>query len=138
MTTEPGLRGPDEDGAFCTEAGSAVERVFKLLGKRWTGLIVASLMGGPVHFAEFRRAVPGISERVLSDRLTELVAAGLVLREVDSGPPLRVSYRLTEVGAGLRPALVELGRWAEESLPRADTAGCPTQSAGRNGVSSDD
>jgi DNA-binding HxlR family transcriptional regulator len=124
MTTEQALPRSGQGEAICTEAGSAVERVFKLLGKRWTGLIVASLMGGPVHFAEFRRAVPGISERVLSDRLTELAAAGLVLREVDPGPPLRVSYRLTEVGAGLRPAMVELGRWAEECLPEA---GCPGQ-----------
>ncbi|QMU75763.1 helix-turn-helix transcriptional regulator [Streptacidiphilus sp. PB12-B1b] len=125
MTTEQVLPGSDQGEAFCTEAGSAVERVFRLLGKRWTGLIVASMMGGPVHFAEFRRAVPGISERVLSDRLTELAAAGLVLRQVDPGPPLRVSYRLTEVGAGLRPALAELGRWAEECLP--SDAGCPGQ-----------
>jgi len=102
-----------------------VERVFKLLGKRWTGLILASMMGGPVHFAEFRRAVPGISERVLSDRLTELTTAGLVLREVDPGPPLRVSYRLTDIGAGLRPAMVELGRWAEECLPADAAGGCP-------------
>jgi len=127
MTTEQALPGADHGEAFCTEAGSSVERVFKLLGKRWTGLIVAALMGGPVHFAEFRRAVPGISERILSDRLTELAAAGLVLREVNPGPPLRVSYSLTEIGAGLRPALVELGRWAEECLPRDESPGCPNQ-----------
>ena len=129
MTTEQAPPGCDQGEAFCTEAGSAVERVFKLLGKRWTGVIVAALMGGPVHFAEFRRAVPGISERVLSDRLTELAAAGLVLREVDPGPPLRVSYRLTESGAGLRPALNELGRWAEACLPKEALAGCPGQPA---------
>ncbi|MEU1630829.1 helix-turn-helix domain-containing protein [Streptomyces sp. NPDC020096] len=81
-------------------------------------------MSGPVHFADLRRTVPGISERVLSDRLSELAAAGLVLREVDAGPPLRVSYHLTESGARLRPALVELGRWAEASLPKAETAAC--------------
>jgi len=130
MTTEQAPSGSDQGEAFCTEAGSSVERVFKLLGKRWTGLIVAAMMGGPVHFAEFRRAVPGISERVLSDRLTELAAAGLVLRKVDPGPPLRVSYRLTDVGAGLRPALVELGRWAEECLPSDQPTGCPGRPAG--------
>jgi DNA-binding HxlR family transcriptional regulator len=130
MTTEQAPSGSDQGEAFCTEAGSSVERVFKLLGKRWTGLIVAAMMGGPVHFAEFRRAVPGISERVLSDRLTELAAAGLVLRKVDPGPPLRVSYRLTDVGAGLRPALVELGRWAEECLPGDQPTGCPGRPAG--------
>ena len=124
MTTERGILRPGEHGAMCTEAGSAVERVFGLLGKRWTGMILAALMGGPVHFADLRRAVPGISERVLSDRLTELAAADMVIREVDPGPPLRVSYGLTDTGAALRPALVELGRWAEDCLPGADGSPC--------------
>jgi DNA-binding HxlR family transcriptional regulator len=91
-------------------------RVFQLFGKRWTGLIVAVLLPHPVHFADLRRAIPGISERMLSDRLTELGAAGLVARDVDEGPPLRVSYSLTEAGAALEPALKELGSWAEKYL----------------------
>jgi DNA-binding HxlR family transcriptional regulator len=127
MTTQREPQGHEQSEAICTGAGSAVERVFKLLGKRWIGMIVASLMGGPVHFAEFRRAVPGISERVLSVRLAELATAGLVLRDVDPGPPLRVSYQLTEVGAALRPALVELGRWAEECLPEEGPGACPEE-----------
>ena len=49
---------------------------------------------------------------MLSDRLTELVDAGLVVRKVDAGPPLRVSYGLTEAGQAMRPALHELGKWA--------------------------
>lgn len=94
-------------------------RVFTLLGKRWTGLVVAVLMPHPVHFADLRRAIPGISERMLSDRLTELGAAGLVVRNVDEGPPLRVCYALTEAGAALEPALKELGSWAERYLPES-------------------
>jgi DNA-binding HxlR family transcriptional regulator len=121
MVTERDPQRADQDGAMCTGAGSAVERVFVLLGKRWSGLIVAALMGGPIHFTDFRQVIPGISERMLSDRLAELVAADLVVREVDPGPPLRVSYGLTAIGAALRPALVELGRWAEECLPKAES-----------------
>ncbi|WP_425245695.1 winged helix-turn-helix transcriptional regulator [Streptomyces sp. NEAU-NA10] len=102
-----------------------MSRVFALLGKRWTGLIVAVLMERPVHFSDLRRAIPGISERMLSDRLTELGAAGLVLREVDEGPPLRVSYRLTDAGAALEPALRELHGWAERHLPEARDASLP-------------
>ncbi|WP_405778774.1 winged helix-turn-helix transcriptional regulator [Streptomyces sp. NBC_00859] len=101
----------------CNQVGGAITRVFELLGKRWTGLIVAVLMQQPVYFAELRRAIPGISERMLSDRLTELAAAGLLVREVDEGPPLRVSYRLTEAGKALGPALRELGQWSETYLP---------------------
>ncbi|WP_371480417.1 winged helix-turn-helix transcriptional regulator [Kitasatospora sp. NBC_00315] len=102
----------------CAGVGLAITRAFDVLGKRWTGLIMAVLsQHGPVYFSELRRAVPGISERMVSDRLTELADAGLVVRQVDEGPPLRVSYRLTEAGAALGPALGELARWAENHLP---------------------
>lgn len=94
----------------------ALTRVFALLGKRWTGLVVGALMEGPVHFSDLRRGIPGISERILSGRLSELADAGLVRREVQEGPPLRVIYRLTGRGEALRPALLELGRWAEDHL----------------------
>ncbi|MGW4896774.1 winged helix-turn-helix transcriptional regulator [Kitasatospora sp. NPDC004240] len=103
----------------CGGVDHALTRVFALLGKRWTGLVVAVLRHGPGYFSELRRAIPGISERMLSDRLTELAEAGLVVREVDEGPPLRVSYRLTEAGAALGPALAELSRWAEQHLPES-------------------
>ncbi|MDQ0954384.1 DNA-binding HxlR family transcriptional regulator [Streptomyces phaeochromogenes] len=104
----------------CKTVDGTITRVFGLLGKRWTGPIVSVLMERPVGFADLRRAIPGISERMLSDRLTELGAAALVVREVDEGPPLRVSYRLTEAGAALEPALKELAAWAEKHLPAAD------------------
>ncbi|MFD4556625.1 winged helix-turn-helix transcriptional regulator [Streptomyces sp. NPDC058469] len=104
------------DTGQCKTVDDGITRVFQLFGKRWTGPIVAVLMAQPVHFADLRRAIPGISERMLSDRLTELGAAGLLVREVDEGPPLRVSYRLTESGKALGPALRELGAWAKVHL----------------------
>lgn len=112
-------------GEMCSTPEAGISRVFALLGKRWTGLIIAALMNGPGHFAELRRAIPGISERMLSDRLSELGALALVAREVDAGPPLRVSYRLTEAGLALRPAMVELTHWADTHLPE-DAHSCPT------------
>ncbi|WP_329566097.1 winged helix-turn-helix transcriptional regulator [Kitasatospora sp. NBC_01266] len=108
----------------CSSVDQALTRVFTLLGKRWSGLVVAVLSHGPAHFSQLRRAIPGISERMLSDRLTELAEAGLVVREVDEGPPLRVSYRLTEAGRALRPALDELRIWAAAHLPEAVPPGC--------------
>jgi DNA-binding HxlR family transcriptional regulator len=110
----------------CASPDAGITRVFQVLGKRWTGLILAALMNGPGHFAQLRRAVPRISERMLSDRLTELGALGLVTREVEEGPPLRVSYRLTAAGTALRPAMAELTRWAEAHLPD-EGAGCPAE-----------
>ena len=81
-------------------------------------------MNGPGHFAELRRSVPGISERMLSDRLTELASLGLVVRTVEDGPPLRVSYRLTDAGEALKPAMAELIRWADDHLPE-NSVSCP-------------
>ncbi|MEW2401666.1 helix-turn-helix domain-containing protein [Streptomyces sp. NPDC046862] len=101
----------------CRRVDDGITRVFQVLGKRWTGPIVSVLMPHPAHFSDLRRAIPGISERMLSDRLTELGSAGLVVREVDEGPPLRVTYRLTEAGAALEPALKELKGWAATHLP---------------------
>ncbi|MEU2347773.1 helix-turn-helix domain-containing protein [Modestobacter sp. NPDC049651] len=95
---------------------AALSRAFGFLGKRWNGMLVGVLLGGPAGFAELRRALGGISDSVLSDRLTELAAAGLVQRSVDEGPPLAVSYELTASGAALAPALRQLTRWAEENL----------------------
>lgn len=110
----------------CSEPESSITRVFQVLGKRWTGLVLAALMNGPGHFAQLRRAVPGISERMLSDRLTELASLGLVVRTVEEGPPLRVSYKLTGAGLALRPAMTELTRWADTHLPD-EAVGCPTE-----------
>ncbi|MDN0200389.1 helix-turn-helix domain-containing protein [Streptomyces sp. S.PNR 29] len=115
----------NHDAAVCKRVDGGITRVFQLLGKRWTGPIVSVLTEGPAYFVNLRRAIPGISERMLSDRLTELGAAGLVVREVDEGPPLRVSYRLTEAGAALKPALGELKEWAKKYLPDGERgAGC--------------
>ncbi|SCK23305.1 transcriptional regulator, HxlR family [Streptomyces sp. WMMB 714] len=110
----------------CMAPESGITRVFQMLGKRWTGLVLAALMNGPGHFAQLRRAVPGISERMLSDRLSELGALGLVVRTVEEGPPLRVSYRLTDAGLALKPAMTELTRWADAHLPD-EAAGCPQE-----------
>ena len=86
--------------------------VFSLLGKRWSGRILGVLMQGPMRFAELSRTVSGISESMLSQRLGELIDAGLVGREIIEGPPLGAAYSLTESGMALRPALQELSRWA--------------------------
>ncbi|MFG3711607.1 winged helix-turn-helix transcriptional regulator [Micromonospora sp. NPDC049460] len=101
-----------------------ITRAFAFLGKRWNGMLLGTLADGPAGFAELGRALPGISESVLSDRLGELVRVGLVSRTVRQGPPLGVSYELTERGAALVPALDALARWADENLPAVPPTGC--------------
>jgi len=95
---------------------AAVTLAFSVLGKRWNGMIVSSLGGGPSTFVTLRRSVSGISDTVLSDRLAELADAGLVARTVDAGPPVTVSYALTASGRGLLPILDQLGQWAAANL----------------------
>ncbi|MEV7799303.1 helix-turn-helix domain-containing protein [Microbacterium foliorum] len=103
----------DEERHVCD---AAVTLAFSVLGKRWNGMIVSSLGGGPSTFVSLRRAVSGISDTVLSDRLAELAEAGLVARAVDAGPPVTVSYSLTDSGRGLLPILDQLGTWASANL----------------------
>jgi DNA-binding HxlR family transcriptional regulator len=93
----------------CPHYHAAIE----LVGKRWTGAILIVLSDGERRFGELTKAVPGLSDRLLSERLRELESEGLVERRVEPDPPVRVSYALTEKGAGLRPAIHELRDWAQ-------------------------
>jgi DNA-binding HxlR family transcriptional regulator len=95
----------------------ALVRAFGFLGKRWNGVILATLLGGSASFSELKRAVQGISDSVLADRLAELGQAGLVDRSVEAGPPVAVSYSLTPAGQALLPVLQDLTTWARDNLP---------------------
>ena len=107
---------PRSDGA-CASADAALVRAFDLLGKRWTGVVLGTLAGGPAGFRALARGVVGISDSMLSERLSELGSAGLVTRTVKEGPPLSVTYALTDAGRALLPALEQISRWSEEHLP---------------------
>jgi DNA-binding HxlR family transcriptional regulator len=102
----------------CCERGDvALARAFSVLGKRWTGVVLRCLRPGPAGFRELSRAIGGVSDSVLSDRLSELAEEGLVTRTVCEGPPVTVSYELTDRGQALMPALEQISRWAREHLP---------------------
>lgn len=107
---------PRPPGRTAPECDGALTRAFGLLGKRWSGVIVGTLQHGPAGFGEIRRSIAGISESMLSDRLAELTATGLVLREVQEGPPIAVNYRLSDRGLALLPALELLADWARDHL----------------------
>ena len=94
----------------CHRYHEAVE----LVGRRWSGAILFSLIGGPRYFSDVAAAVPGVSDRLLSQRLRELETEGLLERAVHAGPPARVSYRLSEQGEALVPALEALYDWAQD------------------------
>ena len=89
-------------------------RAVELIGRRWSGAIVSILVGsGSARYNELLSAIPGISDRLLTERLRELERAGIVVRTVEPGPPVRVSYALTEAGRALEPAVAAIGAWAE-------------------------
>jgi len=91
-------------------------RAVELLGKRWTGAIVRVLLGGPHRFQEIVAAVPGLSPRLLSERLKELESEGMVDRRVYPETPVRIEYSLTDKGRDLEGVLSELHRWADRWL----------------------
>ena len=91
-----------------------VERAFELLGRKWAGLIVHVLSGGPRYFCEVEQAIGAMSARMLAARLKELMAEGLVRRTVQTGSPVRVRYSLTAKGKALEPALRGVEQWARK------------------------
>jgi DNA-binding HxlR family transcriptional regulator len=103
------------EDCFRTDAGLA--RAFGFLGKRWNAVVLGTLSRGPAGFRELSRAIGGISDSVLSDRLSDLCKAGLIDRTVAEGPPITVSYALTARGEALMPALHQISRWADQHLP---------------------
>jgi DNA-binding HxlR family transcriptional regulator len=118
-SVQPSRRAPRRADEACVRADAALVRAFDLLGKRWTGVLLGTLSGGPAGFRALARAVEGISDSMLADRLGELCDAGLVARTVTQGPPLSVTYALTDAGRALLPALEQITRWAEHHLPRS-------------------
>lgn len=95
--------------------GCAAAHALDLIGERWALLVVRELMLGPKRFTDLRAGVAGAGANVISQRLRELEAAG-VLRRRWLGPPARASvYELTEWGLALEPVLQALGRWGARS-----------------------
>jgi DNA-binding HxlR family transcriptional regulator len=95
---------------------SAYHRAVELIGKRWTGAIVFVLMDGPLRFSEVKLLVPDLSDRLLSERMKELEAEGIVERQVIDEMPVRVEYALTAKGEALEPAVRALKGWARSWL----------------------
>ncbi len=95
-------------GPYCESYTRAVE----IIGRRWTGAIIRAMLTGTDRFGAIRQAVPGLSDRLLSQRLKELEAEGIVARTVTPSTPVCISYTLTEKGSSLTPVLNSLEDWA--------------------------
>src|SRR3954470_20570455 len=97
---------------------SSYHHAVELVGKRWTGAILFVLMDGPTRFSEFKKLVPDLSDRLLSERMKELEGEGIVERRVIDDTPVRVEYALTQKGRALEPAVRALKSWAHVWLSR--------------------
>lgn len=100
-----------------------VERTLNILGNRWVSLVVWHLLDGRKRFNELKAALPGISGKILTDRLRELEAHGFLTREVFAEVPVRVEYELTERGRSLYVIFDAMCAWgtadAQRNAPRS-------------------
>ncbi|MFN8637524.1 MAG: helix-turn-helix domain-containing protein [Chloroflexota bacterium] len=103
---------PVHDASLCPRYHHAIE----LIGRRWTGAILQMMRGGMVRFSDLATAIPGLSDRMLSERLKELEAEQLVERRVIPETPVRVEYRLTDRGVALGTVLDAVTAWAHDWL----------------------
>jgi DNA-binding HxlR family transcriptional regulator len=90
------------------------EIAFELLGKKWTGLIIRSLLSGTKRFSDISKMIPNVSAKVLTERFKELEREGIIVRIVYPETPVRIEYELTEKGKSLDSALDEIQAWAEQ------------------------
>ena len=95
------------DADYCPHFHRAIE----LIGRRWTGAILKEMLGGRTRFSDIRSAVPGLSDRLLSERLKELDELGVVERCTEVGD---VQYHLTDLGRQIEPVLESVGVWAQQ------------------------
>ena len=92
-------------------------RASELIGRRWTGAIIFVLLKSRCRFAELGAAIPDITDRMLSDRLQELEAEGIIERTVIPDTPIRVEYALTRKGRALVSAIDAITDWAHKWIP---------------------
>jgi DNA-binding HxlR family transcriptional regulator len=93
---------------YCPYYAAAMD----LVGRRWAGAVLRALIIGSMRFRDLARTIPGVTDRMLSQRLKDLEAGGLVERVVHPSTPVQVEYRLTAKGTALGDVLLHLNQWA--------------------------
>ncbi|MDL4815089.1 winged helix-turn-helix transcriptional regulator [Actinomadura opuntiae] len=124
MTTAPAGTGKGARGDLF-DPGCPTRRLLDRIGTKWTSMavkVLAEAAPDEVRFAELRRRMPGVSQKMLSATLQGLARDGLVARRVEATVPPRVHYRLTGLGLSLEGALAVVRAWAEEHMAEVDRA----------------
>lgn len=121
-------RNNDPPHPVCSRFHQAVE----LIGGRWTGAIIQTLLQGKTRYALIKASIPDITDRMLSERLRSLESEELLTRKVVPESPVRVEYELTEKGRSLESSLNEIGAWAERWISLEDDGESRTEGAESN------
>lgn len=95
---------------MCPKYESAID----VLGKKWTGLIIRVLLGGPKRFKDIKEQIPDMSDRILTERMKELESLNILTRQVYPETPVRIEYELTEKGRNLEQVIEAIQKWGED------------------------
>ena len=110
------------EGAINIAVCPIYHQAIELIGRRWTGAILQVMVAGALRFGDIAAAIPGLSARMLSERLKELEAEGLVTRVVYAEHPVRIEYHLTDKGRDLGDVMAAIAAWAHRWLVPAEPA----------------
>lgn len=95
-----------------------IETTFRIIGKRWTVLIIREILRGHTQFNRFMENIEGITPKVLTERLRELEALGIIIRKIVSEYPVRIEYRLTDMGEGFKEVLLSAASFSMMYMPK--------------------
>jgi DNA-binding HxlR family transcriptional regulator len=96
-----------------------IETTFRIIGKRWTVLIIREMLRGHTQFNRFIENIQGITPKVLTERLRELEGLGIIRRKIVSEYPVRIEYNLTDAGEGLEQVLLSAASFSMKYIPNA-------------------
>lgn len=95
-----------------------IETTFRVIGKKWTVLIIREILRGNRQFNRFMENIEGLSPKVLTERLRELERFGIVRRRIVSKYPVRVEYSLTDLGKAFEPVLLAAASFSMKYMPK--------------------
>ncbi|MGC1131980.1 MAG: helix-turn-helix domain-containing protein [Nitrososphaeraceae archaeon] len=95
-----------------------IETTFRIIGKKWTVLIIREILKGHTQFNRFIENIEGITPKVLTERLRELERLGIIRREIVSEYPVRVEYSLTDIGKEFEPVLLSAASFSMKYMPK--------------------
>jgi DNA-binding HxlR family transcriptional regulator len=95
-----------------------IEAAFRIIGKKWTVLIIREMLRGTTQFNRFVENIEGITPKVLTERLRELQKFGIVRRKIVSEYPIRVEYEMTDMGREFEPVLLAAASFSMKNMPK--------------------